>query len=52
MNLSRQDKGNSACVFAFVNAIEQGQSPPIPFDEIVEVTRATFDAVEQMHGSV
>jgi len=52
MNLRRQDKGNKACVAAFVNAIEQGLPSPIPFDEIVEVTRATFDAVDQMHGSV
>jgi len=52
MNLRRQDKGNKACVAAFVQAIEQGLPSPIPFDEIVEVTRATFDAVDQLHGSV
>ena len=51
MNLRRQDKGNKACVAAFVNAIKQGLPSPIPFDEIIEVTRATFDAVEQLHGS-
>ena len=52
MILRRQDKGNKACVAAFVNAIEKGLPSPIPFDEIVEVTRATFDAVEKMYGSV
>jgi len=52
MNLRRQDKGNKACVAAFVNAIEQGLPSPIPFQEIIEVSRATFDAVDQMHGSV
>ena len=51
MNLRRQDKGNKACVVAFVNAIEQGLPSPIPFEEIIEVTRAMFDAVEQLHGS-
>ncbi len=48
MNLFRQDKGNAACVAAFVDAVAQGLPSPIPFDEIVEVTRATFDAVEQL----
>ena len=51
MNLRRQDKGNKACVVAFVNAIEQGLPSPIPFDEIVEVTRATFEAVDRLNGS-
>ena len=51
MNLRRQDKGHSACVAAFVQAIEQGMPSPIPFDEIVEVTRATLDVVDQLHGS-
>lgn len=52
MNLRRQNKGNKACVAEFVKAIEQGLPSPIPFDEIVEVTRATSDAVDQLHGSV
>jgi len=50
MNLRRQDKGNRACVLAFVNAIEKGLPSPIPFEEIIEVTRATFDAVKQMQS--
>ncbi len=52
MHLRRQDKGNSACAAAFVQAIEQGLPSPIPFDEIVEVTRATIDAVDQLHSSI
>lgn len=40
--LWRQDKGHAAEVAAFLSAVEQGGPPPIPFDEIVEVTRATF----------
>lgn len=48
MNLMQQDKGNSACVAAFVDAIENGLPSPIPYDEIVEVTNACFDAVEQL----
>lgn len=50
MNLRRQDKGHSACIAAFVNSVEQGILSPIPFDEIVEVTRVTFDAVDQMQS--
>ena len=42
MNLYRQDKGNQACVAAFVAAIEAGQGAPIPFDELVEVHEATL----------
>jgi predicted dehydrogenase len=43
MNLWTQDKGNAACVSAFVDAIVHGHASPIPFDELIEVTEATFD---------
>ena len=46
MRLWRQDKGNHACVTAFVEAIRQGKPSPIPVDELLEVTRATFDIVD------
>ncbi|MCP3669440.1 MAG: zinc-binding dehydrogenase [Gammaproteobacteria bacterium] len=49
MNLLQQDKGNSACAAAFVDAIENGEPSPIPFEEIVEVTNACFDVVDQLH---
>jgi len=45
MNLMRQDKGQNACVEAFVRAIEEGKESPIPFEEIVEVTRVCIDMV-------
>lgn len=48
MNLWRQDKGNEACMAAFVEAVQAGQPSPVPFDELVEVTEATFSAVEGM----
>ena len=35
----RQDKGQVACMQAFVAAIGQGQPTPIPFDELLEVSR-------------
>jgi predicted dehydrogenase len=50
MNLMQQDKGNSACVAAFVDAIENGSPSPIPYDELVEVANACFDAVEQLQS--
>jgi predicted dehydrogenase len=40
-----QDKGHNAEVKAFLDAVEKGQPCPIPFDEIVEVTRATLQLV-------
>ena len=48
MSLWRQDKGNAACAAAFVDAIRSGAPSPIPFDELVEVTRVTFDVVESL----
>lgn len=43
MNLWRQDKGQGNCVKAFVNAIERGESSPIPFAEILEVSRLSIE---------
>jgi len=43
MNLWRQDKGQKACASAFVTAIEQGGVSPIPFDEIIEVSRISIE---------
>ncbi len=43
MNLWRQDKGQSNCVAAFVEAVRAGHASPIPLDQLVEVTRVTFE---------
>ena len=42
LKLPKQDKGHYAEVMAFFEAINQGEESPIPFDEIVEVTRTTL----------
>lgn len=42
----RQDKGHRAEIAAFVNAVATGRPPLIPFDEIVNATKASFAAVE------
>lgn len=43
MNLWRQDKGQKACAKAFVDALEGRGSVPIPFDEILEVSRLSIE---------
>jgi hypothetical protein len=43
MNLWQQDKGQVACVAAFVEAIQQGRMSPIAFEELLEVTRVSFE---------
>lgn len=48
MNLWRQDKGHAKEAKAFIEAVQQGSPSPIPFDELVEVTKATFDIVEKI----
>jgi len=43
MNLWRQDKGQLACAEAFLNAISNNQNAPIPFEEILEVSRISIE---------
>lgn len=43
MNLWRQDKGQRACVAAFVDAIQSNGDAPIPFNEIVEVSQLSIE---------
>jgi predicted dehydrogenase/threonine dehydrogenase-like Zn-dependent dehydrogenase len=43
MNLWRQDKGQKACVAAFLDAIRNGGPDPIPYDEIIEVSRVAIE---------
>jgi predicted dehydrogenase len=46
MNLWRQDKGQKACAAAFVQALANGTSGPIPFEEIAEVSRVSIEIAE------
>jgi len=43
LNLWRQDKGQRTCAAAFVKAVKEGLEAPIPFDEIVEVSRVSIE---------
>ena len=46
MKLRRMDKGHREEYIRFIRAIEGGGPPVIPFEEIANVTRTTFAAVE------
>ncbi len=48
MNLWRQDKGQKSCAAAFVQAVAQAGIAPIPFEELVEVSRVTIDVADQL----
>jgi predicted dehydrogenase len=48
MRLWRQDKGQEACVAAFVDAIRNGAPSPIPIDEILEVSRLSIEVQEAL----
>lgn len=48
MNLWRQDKGQNACAKAFLDAIRNGESSPIPASELFEVARVTLEAADQL----
>jgi len=43
MNLFRQDKGQEACMQAFIHAIEAGLPSPIPIEEVLEVSRISLE---------
>lgn len=46
MNLWRQDKGQTACVQAFVNAVQEGLPSPIPAAEIFEISRISIEVAQ------
>ncbi|MBS9719454.1 bi-domain-containing oxidoreductase [Tianweitania sp. BSSL-BM11] len=48
MRLWRQDKGQMACVHAFVTAAETGSPAPIPFEELIDVSAVTIDLAAQL----
>ncbi len=45
LRLRKMDKGHAASMAAFLDAVRTGGPAPIPFEEIVEVTEASFEAV-------
>ena len=45
-----QDKGWKAEMTAFASVIKNGGEPPIPYEQIIGVTKATFAAVESIRS--
>jgi predicted dehydrogenase/threonine dehydrogenase-like Zn-dependent dehydrogenase len=43
-----QDKGHRGAWTAFLQAVKAGGQPPIPYEELVGVTRATFAAMQSL----
>lgn len=48
MNLWKQDKGQENCVAAFIGALRNGEAAPIPFGEILEVSRVSIEIMESL----
>ena len=48
MNLRRQNKGHADCIAQFIQSIKSGQASPIPYNELIEVTEASFAIVDQL----
>lgn len=48
MKLYKQDKGQKACVDAFINSIRQGQPAPIPYDEVMESSRVSIEVAQNL----
>ena len=48
MKLFKQDKGQEACVKAFVNSICDGKPTPIPYSEVMESSRISIEVAESL----
>ncbi len=48
--LLRQDKGHQAAWRTFIESVQSTKSPPIPYDQLIGVTRASFAAVQSLRS--
>jgi predicted dehydrogenase/threonine dehydrogenase-like Zn-dependent dehydrogenase len=48
--LARQDKGHATEMAAFVRAVTSGADSPVPWDSVVNTTRATFAVVRSLES--
>ena len=46
--LWKQDKGQQACIAAFLGSLSPEGAPAIPFDDLLEVSRVTIDLADQL----
>lgn len=44
----KQDKGHQSAWENFIKAINQGENPPIPYDQLIAVQKACFAAVQSL----
>jgi predicted dehydrogenase/threonine dehydrogenase-like Zn-dependent dehydrogenase len=51
MKLFKQDKGQKACVNAFLDSIRKGGPSPITYDEIIEVSRVSVEVANTLRKS-
>jgi predicted dehydrogenase len=51
MNLWRQNKGQKACAAAFVKSVSEGGAAPIPFEEVLEVSRVSIEVADMLRSS-
>jgi predicted dehydrogenase len=50
LSLWRQDKGQSACAAAFLEAVRAGGPAPIPFPELLEVSQVCIEVARDVRG--
>jgi predicted dehydrogenase/threonine dehydrogenase-like Zn-dependent dehydrogenase len=48
LKLFKQDKGQKACVKAFLDSIREGKPSPIPYDEIIESSRISIEIANSL----
>ena len=51
MRLFRQDKGHFPCVKNFIRSVRGEISPPIPINEIFEVSKISIEVADEVRGS-
>jgi predicted dehydrogenase/threonine dehydrogenase-like Zn-dependent dehydrogenase len=47
----KQDKGHKNACEAFLEALQGDKTPPIPYEQIIGVTQASFAAVDSLHNN-
>jgi predicted dehydrogenase/threonine dehydrogenase-like Zn-dependent dehydrogenase len=50
MKLFKQDKGQKACVKAFISSIKAGNEAPISYEEIMESSRVSIEVTNSLRG--
>ena len=51
MRVFKQDKGQKACARAFIESIRNGSPSPIPYEEILEISRVSIEVATSLRKS-